>query len=157
MVAALVRADGLEVLGVGEENGPAVADPLVEVHLPLRGVGREVGRLAIDPQRHLAPPCLKASTIYPGAFDVVRRAAAGRSEPEPPRVVPGRRVLAEIEGEKLVELPVPPAEGERHLEEALHGYGQELDGIVGAVVVEHGPAPAEAIHLLLRDPEARAA
>ena len=39
-------ADGREVSGVGEENGPAVADELVEVDLAMGGKGLEVGSYA---------------------------------------------------------------------------------------------------------------
>ena len=41
-------ADGREVLGVGEENGPAVADPFVEVDGPLGGFGGEIGGNIVD-------------------------------------------------------------------------------------------------------------
>src|SRR5437879_5944006 len=50
------------------------------------------------------------------------------------RVVPGRRILAEVRTEKTIELAVPRAQGQRHLEERLHGYGQELRWLVSAVV-----------------------
>lgn len=41
-------ADGGEVLGVGEEDDPAVANELVEVNLALGGVGLEVGGLGAE-------------------------------------------------------------------------------------------------------------
>lgn len=41
--AQLGGADGSEVLGVGEEDDPVVADELVEVNGALGGVGLEVG------------------------------------------------------------------------------------------------------------------
>lgn len=41
--AQLSGANGSEVGGVGEENGPAVADEFVEVDLALRSQGFEVG------------------------------------------------------------------------------------------------------------------
>ena len=43
-VAELGRADRREALGVGEQHGPRVADPVVEVDRPLGGLGLEVGR-----------------------------------------------------------------------------------------------------------------
>ncbi len=50
--AELGGADGREVLGVGEENGPAVADPFVEVDGALRGFGGEIGSNIVDAERH---------------------------------------------------------------------------------------------------------
>ena len=46
--AELGGADGGEVLGVGEEDGPVVADPLVEVDGAVRGLGGEVGGFVVD-------------------------------------------------------------------------------------------------------------
>ena len=46
--AELGGADGGEVLGVREEDGPVVADPLVEVDGALGGVGGEVGGFVVD-------------------------------------------------------------------------------------------------------------
>ena len=46
--AELGGADGGEVLGVGEEDGPVVTDPLVEVDGALGGVGGEVGCFVVD-------------------------------------------------------------------------------------------------------------
>src|SRR5215472_18735128 len=56
-VAELGGAHRREVLRMGEQGRPAVADPLVELDGPLRGVRGEVRSLAVDPQRHDAPPC----------------------------------------------------------------------------------------------------
>ena len=47
-VAEFGGADGGEVLGVGEEDRPAVADPVVEADLPLGGGGGEIGHFAVD-------------------------------------------------------------------------------------------------------------
>src|SRR5260370_28242657 len=55
-VAELGRADRGEVLWMGEQDGPSIADPLVEVDLALSGVGGEVGSFAVDPQCHELPP-----------------------------------------------------------------------------------------------------
>jgi hypothetical protein len=41
-IPELGRAHGREVLGMREEHGPAVADPVVEVDRALRAFGREV-------------------------------------------------------------------------------------------------------------------
>jgi len=41
-------ADRGEVLGMGEENGPAVSDPFMEVDGALGGVGGEIGSNIID-------------------------------------------------------------------------------------------------------------
>jgi hypothetical protein len=49
-VAELGRADGREVLRMREENGPVIADPIVEVDFAFRGVGAEVWGLGVDPQ-----------------------------------------------------------------------------------------------------------
>ena len=51
-VAELRRADGGEILGVGEEDRPAVADPVVEVDRPLGGLGGEVGRGVVKAKNH---------------------------------------------------------------------------------------------------------
>ena len=47
-VAQFGRANRREVLGVREQNRPAVADPLVKMDGALRGLGREIGRNIID-------------------------------------------------------------------------------------------------------------
>jgi hypothetical protein len=47
-VPQLGGAHGGEVLGVGEEHGPRVADPVVEADPSLGGVGLEVGRGLVD-------------------------------------------------------------------------------------------------------------
>src|SRR5712691_2958489 len=72
-----------------------------------------------------------------------------RSQPQPSRIVPGRRVLPEVLGEDLVDLAVAAPELERGLEERLHRHGQELDGVAGSVVVDHGLAAAQPLHLPL--------
>ena len=51
-VAELGGAHGREVLGVREQDGPAVADPVVEVDRALRGLGGEVGGGVVDAQGH---------------------------------------------------------------------------------------------------------
>ena len=55
-VAELGRADRREVLGVAEEDGPAVALPVVEVDRALGGVGLEVGGVVAQSQCHAATP-----------------------------------------------------------------------------------------------------
>src|SRR6266849_3802211 len=55
-VAELGRAHRGEVLGVGEENHPLVADPLVEIDRTLGRLRGEVGRLVADTQSHWRPP-----------------------------------------------------------------------------------------------------
>jgi hypothetical protein len=47
--AELGRADGCKVGRVGEQDGPAVADELVEVDLALRRQGLEVGSCSTLP------------------------------------------------------------------------------------------------------------
>ena len=47
-VAEFGGADGREVLGMGEQNRPAVADPLVEIDCALRGLDCEIGSFGID-------------------------------------------------------------------------------------------------------------
>src|SRR6185436_11986274 len=56
-VAELGRAHRREVLRVREEDGPAIADPLVEVDGALGGLCREVRRLAVDSECHGILPC----------------------------------------------------------------------------------------------------
>src|SRR5262245_55681202 len=51
-VAELRGTDRCEVLGMGKKDGPPVTDPLVEVDGALRGLGGEVGSLAVDPHGH---------------------------------------------------------------------------------------------------------
>ena len=55
-VSELRRADRREVLGVREQDGPTVADPLVEVDPTFGGIGVEVGSFVIDSERHVFPP-----------------------------------------------------------------------------------------------------
>ena len=47
-VAELGGADRGEVLGVGEQDAPGIAEPLVEPDLALRGVRLEIGRGIAD-------------------------------------------------------------------------------------------------------------
>ena len=47
-VAELGGADGGEIFGVGEEDGPAVADPFVEIDGALGSFGGEVGGVVVD-------------------------------------------------------------------------------------------------------------
>ena len=51
-VAELGRADGREVLRMGEEDRPLVADPLVKLDLSLGRLGGEVGSDVVDTQGH---------------------------------------------------------------------------------------------------------
>jgi hypothetical protein len=51
-VAELGRAHRREVLGMREQDGPPVSDPLVEVELAFGGVGLEVRRLVPNAQCH---------------------------------------------------------------------------------------------------------
>ena len=51
-VAELGGADRREVLGVREQDGPAIADPVVEGDGALGGLGGEVGHFAVDAQGH---------------------------------------------------------------------------------------------------------
>src|SRR5262249_11844495 len=65
-------ADGREVLRVREEDRPLVADPLVEVDLAFRGLGREIGGFVDAANRNVSAPwnCLGGATIigvYRGA------------------------------------------------------------------------------------------
>src|SRR6516162_968541 len=55
-VAELGRADRREVLRVREQDGPAVADPFVEVDAALGRLRGEIGSFAVDSQRHESPP-----------------------------------------------------------------------------------------------------
>jgi hypothetical protein len=51
-VAELGRADRREIARMGEQHGPAVPDPVVEVDAAFGGVGLEVGGGVADRQRH---------------------------------------------------------------------------------------------------------
>ena len=51
--AELGRADGGEVGWMGEEDAPPVAEVLVEVDLPFRGISREVRCLVAELERHV--------------------------------------------------------------------------------------------------------
>src|SRR6185503_3105484 len=51
-VAQLGGADGREVLGVREENRPAVADPVMKADRPLGRLGSEIRSFAVDSQCH---------------------------------------------------------------------------------------------------------
>src|SRR5262249_17280383 len=56
-VTELGRAHRGEVLGMREEDGPPVPDPLVEVDLSLGGLGGEGWGFPVDPYCHVMPPC----------------------------------------------------------------------------------------------------
>ncbi len=49
-------ADGREILRVAEQDGPTVADPVMEPDRPLAGVGLEIGNDLIDTQAHVGSP-----------------------------------------------------------------------------------------------------
>src|SRR6266478_2087071 len=51
-VAKLGGADRREILGMGKEQHPIVARPIIEVQLAFGGVGGEIGRGFVDGQRH---------------------------------------------------------------------------------------------------------
>ena len=55
-VAELGRADRREVLGMGEQDAPAVAEPLVEVDAAFGGVSGEVGGLVTESDGHVREP-----------------------------------------------------------------------------------------------------
>src|SRR6266436_7770439 len=55
-VPELGRTDRGEVLRMREQDGPPVADPLVEIDPALRAVRGEIGSFAVDPQGHESPP-----------------------------------------------------------------------------------------------------
>src|SRR5262244_2291467 len=60
-VAELGGAHRREVLGMREQDGPAIADPIVEVDLALGGLRREVRRFGIDSERHWRLPYCKSA------------------------------------------------------------------------------------------------
>ena len=55
-VAELGGADRREILGMREQDRPAVADPVVKVDLALGRFGSEVRRFGIDSELDLDPP-----------------------------------------------------------------------------------------------------
>src|ERR1043166_4981464 len=63
------RANRREILGVGEQDRPATADPVMEIELPLCRLGREIGCFVVDAQRHRrASLCLMGPTEISAAF-----------------------------------------------------------------------------------------
>ena len=54
-VAQFGGAHRRKVLGMREQDGPAVADPFVEVDRALRSFGREIGSFVVDAQHGLSP------------------------------------------------------------------------------------------------------
>src|SRR5262249_45750575 len=48
-----------EILGMGKQNGPAIANPLMEVDRPFRSLCREVRSLGVDTQGHAWSPLLQ--------------------------------------------------------------------------------------------------
>src|SRR5689334_8596039 len=65
-VAELGRANRGEILRVRKQNRPPRADPVVEVDLPLRGVGGEIGCFAVDPQCHVFASVVPISSVSNG-------------------------------------------------------------------------------------------
>src|SRR5262245_36763496 len=55
-VAELGGADRREVLGMREQHGPGIADPLVKADAALRGIGLEVGCGFAKLECHVASP-----------------------------------------------------------------------------------------------------
>src|SRR6516165_3929790 len=55
-IAELGRADRREILRMREQDRPSVADPLMKVDFPFRGLGGEVRSRGIDSQRHSTSP-----------------------------------------------------------------------------------------------------
>src|SRR5690348_8313563 len=74
--AELRRADGGEVLRMRKQNGPGIADPVVESNLALRGVRREIRGHVTDAYRHVTlrrVACVAGATAAPrpgGSFPV---------------------------------------------------------------------------------------
>ncbi len=62
-VAEFRRADGREVFGMREQDGPAVADPFVETDGALGGFGSEIGGSVVDAYGHDGSPI-----NFPGVF-----------------------------------------------------------------------------------------
>jgi hypothetical protein len=54
-VAEFRGADGREVLWMGEQDPPSVADPLMEIDRSLRGLSGEIGRDVVDAKGHGNP------------------------------------------------------------------------------------------------------
>src|SRR5206468_5839341 len=55
---------------MGEQDGPPVADPLVEIDPAFRAVRGEVGSFAVDSQRHDSPPCRVNSSYMGYPWDI---------------------------------------------------------------------------------------
>ena len=72
-VAELGRADGREVLRMGEEDRPRVADPVVELDPPFRRVGLEVRCSVVELQSHFVPPVRLPKNPAGRAAAAVRR------------------------------------------------------------------------------------
>ena len=63
-VAELGRADGREILGVGEQYGPGIAEPVVELDVALRGVGFEIGSGVANAHRESSRRIQQIPAVY---------------------------------------------------------------------------------------------
>src|SRR2546423_11227651 len=61
---------------MGEQDRPAIADPVMEIELPLCRLGREIGCFVVDAQRH------RCSLLVP---EFVRPHRRGSAKNPPPR------------------------------------------------------------------------
>ena len=52
-----------EILGMGEQNGPAIADPFVKIDTALRGLGSEIGSFVIYAQHRLSPGAFQRAVL----------------------------------------------------------------------------------------------
>ena len=57
-IAEFSGADRREILGVGEQDGPAIAHPFVKMDGALRGFGGEIRSGVVDAQHVLSPRLL---------------------------------------------------------------------------------------------------
>src|SRR5262249_34564849 len=80
-VTELRGADRREVLGMREQDGPAVADPPVEVDRALRRLRGEIRCFAVDSERHTSPPGVNGTVQWESldwetTAGIVRRTSA---------------------------------------------------------------------------------
>ena len=80
-VAKLGGADRGEVLGMGEQDRPLVADPLVEIDRSLRRLSREVGRGVVDAKSHGNLRCVRLSPLR--LYNLVNQSTALGQCPAP--------------------------------------------------------------------------
>src|SRR5207302_5761061 len=71
-VAKLGRADRREILRVGKQDRPGIADPVVEPDLAFGRLSVEIGGRIIDRQSHYTPPSRARSWDFAAIYRALR-------------------------------------------------------------------------------------